>query len=267
MQRAGQLVGDVPVLDARANSLSRRYAQLLEGHHPVTVFLSAAILGYLCLAGLTVGFGFFITKVLLSIGGVAHADGHFVTWLVSHRTSGRTEASLIGSIVAGGVVLPIVVGVAAVAFACVRKWRVAAFLIAAIGVEAATYRLTIAFVHRNRPDVHRLEHLQVNASYYSGHTAASIAVYAGLALVLTSMFRSRAFAAVCWTLAIMLPPYVAMARMYRGMHHPTDSATGVLVGIGCLLVALFAARASECAARSRRTARELRDARASGARA
>ena len=168
---------------------------------------------------------------------------------------------------AGGVVIPTVVGVVAVALACLRRWRAAAFLIAAIGVEAATYRLTIAFVHRDRPQVPRLEHLQANASYPSGHTAASIAVYAGLALLLTSRFRRPGVAVLCWTLAILVPPFVAWARMYRGMHHPLDSAAAVLMGIGALIVALFAARAAGYASEAHEKRHRDRNAAASGARA
>jgi membrane-associated phospholipid phosphatase len=40
--------------------------------------------------------------------------------------------------------------------------------------------------------------------------------------------------------------------MYRGMHHPTDVAAAVLVGVGSLLVAIAAARAADAAVRSRR---------------
>jgi membrane-associated phospholipid phosphatase len=39
--------------------------------------------------------------------------------------------------------------------------------------------------------------------------------------------------------------------MYRGMHHPTDVAAGLLIGIGCLVVALTAARAAGAATRPR----------------
>ena len=230
----------------------KRFAETLDGRHPVTVFLAAAVVGYVLLAGASVALGLFLTKVLLHIDGVASADGRFVGWLVAHRSSSLTEASLIGSIMAGGVVIPTLVGLVAVALACLRRWRIAAFLIAAIAIEAATYRLTIAFVHRDRPHVVRLEHLPVHASYPSGHTAASIAVYCGLALVLASRFRSVWFRLPCWTLALAVPPFVAWARMYRGMHHPLDSAAAVLIGAAAVLIALFAARAAGIAARARR---------------
>ncbi len=152
---------------------------------------------------------------------------------------------------AGGVVLPIIAVVVALAFIALRHWRLAAFTILALGVESGSYRITTLVVHRHRPDVVRLENLPVNASYPSGHTAASIAVYAGLVLLLTSKFKNTVFRSFAWTIAVALPIFVAWARMYRGMHHPLDVAGGVVIGIAALCVLVFACRAADAAAASR----------------
>jgi membrane-associated phospholipid phosphatase len=45
--------------------------------------------------------------------------------------------------------------------------------------------------------------------------------------------------------------FVALSRMYEGMHHPIDVAGGVLIGIGAILVLLFACRAAGAAAERR----------------
>jgi hypothetical protein len=34
-----------------------------------------------------------------------------------------------------------------------------------------------------------------------------------------------------------------MSRIYRGMHHPLDVAMGLLLGVGCMVVAAVAVRA------------------------
>jgi membrane-associated phospholipid phosphatase len=128
----------------------------------------------------------------------------------------------------------------------------------------ATYRATSLLVHRGRPDVMRLEDLPANQSFPSGHVAASVVVYAGLALLITSRFQRRWVSVVCWTLAVALPVVVALSRMYRGMHHPTDVGAGVLVGVGSLTVALIATRACGEAIRLRR--RSHRGAAGAGAR-
>ena len=67
------------------------------------------------------------------------------------RSSGLTDASLIGSMIAGGVVLPIVAGVTALAAALARQWRVVGFLVFALALEAGVYRATTLVVHRERP--------------------------------------------------------------------------------------------------------------------
>ena len=130
--------------------------------------------------------------------GIGAADERVNVWLAAHRTPTRTDASLIGSIVAGGVVLPIIAGVLALVLRSSASGGIAAFFVFALAVESATYRATTLVVHSHRPRVVRLESLPVNASYPSGHTAAAIAVYCGLALLLTSGFTNALFRVVAW---------------------------------------------------------------------
>jgi undecaprenyl-diphosphatase len=127
----------------------------------------------------------------------------------------------------------------------------AAFVLFVVCVESGAYRMTTVFVHRDRPAVHRLESLPVDASFPSGHTAAALALYGGLLLLLMSRVRRRAVIAVAAPLVVAIPLFVAWARMYRGMHHLTDSVAGVLLGLGALLVIVFAARAAGAAAEHR----------------
>ena len=204
--------------------------------------------GLVVIAALSILLGLLVTHGV-ETGRIGAADERVNIWLAAHRTPARTDASLIGSIVAGGVVLPIVVGVLALVAALFRKWTLVAFFIFTLAVESATYRATTLVVHSHRPRVHRLESLSVNASYPSGHTAASIAVYGGLALLITSHFRNRAVRIVTWLLAVGMVAFVATARMYRGMHHPLDVAGGVVVGIAALCVLVLACRSAEAAAK------------------
>jgi undecaprenyl-diphosphatase len=133
--------------------------------------------------------------------------------------------------------------------AIARHWRLAAFLLCALAVESGSYRATTLVIHRHRPAVHRLETLPVNASYPSGHTAAAIAVYGGIALLLTSRIANRGARAAIWAIAALIPVYVAFSRMYRGMHHPTDVAGGAIIGILALVALVVVTRASGRAAR------------------
>ena len=88
--------------------------------------------------------------------------------------------------------------------------------------------------------------------FVSGHTAAALAVYGGLVLLLTSAFRNSAFRALAWTFALAMVTFVATSRMYRGMHHPLDIAGGIVLGVGALIVVVFACRTAGAAAEARR---------------
>jgi membrane-associated phospholipid phosphatase len=243
--------GAVPLLDARAGGPADRFARRLGGHHPAGVFFAAILAGFAILALIGIALGLLLTDVLLRAGGVARADNSAVTSLVADRTPSLTDASEIGSALGGAPLLPILVGAIALGFALLRKWRIAAFALFALSVESATYRVTSLVVPRERPEVTRLDDLPANDSFPSGHTAASVAVYVGLALLITSRFQSRGARFLAWSVAILVPAFVALSRMYRGMHHPLDVAGGCLIGIGALLVLLFACRAAGVAQRAR----------------
>jgi membrane-associated phospholipid phosphatase len=95
----------------------------------------------------------------------------------------------------------------------------------------------------------RLEHLPVNASYPSGHTAASIAVYCGLALLVSSLVNNRAVRAAAWSVALVLVALDVYSRLYRGMHHPIDVGGGVVVGVAAVCLLVLVCRASGAAGR------------------
>jgi membrane-associated phospholipid phosphatase len=241
----------VPVLDARSGGPARRFAERMSGRHPAVVFAAALLAGFAMLALLGVALGLLVTDVLLHSGGVADADEDAVRSIVSERTPLLTDASWVGTMLGGAPLLPVLVGAIALVCAFLRRWLIAAFAVFALTVESATYRVTSLVAPRERPDVKRLEDLPVDASFPSGHTAASVAVYAGLAVLITSRFPSGRPRAIAWTVAVLVPAIVALSRMYRGMHHPLDVAGGLVVGIGALLVLLFACRAASAAQEAR----------------
>ena len=240
-----------PVLDGDEHGLSARLADALGRDKPKRTFFAGLVIAFLVIAVASIALGLLLMDVLLSRTGLASPDERFVRSLANSRSNGLTDASLIGSIIAGGVVLPIVAGVTALASAVMGQWRVVGFLVFTLALEAGVYRATTLAVHRERPDVPRLEGLPADASYYSGHTAAAIAVYCGIALLATSRIRTRLGQVAIWAVAIAIPIFVALARMYRGMHHPLDIAGGVLVGIAVVAAMVFVCRAAGHAAAAR----------------
>jgi membrane-associated phospholipid phosphatase len=234
---------------SEAEQLGRRYA----GRSPILLFGLTTLFGYLVLAALMIGLGFLLVDVLLPIHAIGHDDEAVNEWLASNRSPSLSDASYVGSMIGDIPFIPGLVIITALGAAILRRWRVFAFIVGAILVEVATYRVTSLIVHRERPAVPRLdpEHLPVNQSFPSGHVAAAVVVYVGLALLISARVRDRRLMIPVWILAVALPLIVAASRMYRGMHHPIDAASGALMGLAALAIALFAVRAAGEAARLR----------------
>ncbi|MGW1764199.1 diacylglycerol kinase family protein [Streptomyces sp. NPDC002073] len=111
----------------------------------------------------------------------------------------------------------------------------ALFLGGSVAVQSAVFLVVTMFVERPRPDVPRLDGAPPTSSFPSGHVGASVALYGALATLVWTRLRGPWRYVVAAAL-FLVPPLVGLSRMYRGMHHPTDVAGGLLNGVATLLV-------------------------------
>lgn len=163
-------------------------------------------------------------------------------WLAAHRTPTLNELSYLGS-QAGNTHMILAVGLVAgaVALAAIRQWRPVVFLLATMFGELTLFLATAGFVGRARPDVPHLDGRLPTSSYPSGHVAATILLYAAIAVL--GMPRIRGWWR--WLLvvaAVLMPLWVAVSRMYRGMHHPTDVLGSVILAAGWLATMVYFVR-------------------------
>jgi undecaprenyl-diphosphatase len=244
-----------PCRDTRYPARETRFDGVAHGLPPIVAAVIAAVSGFLVVATATIAAGVLLVAVVLH-GNVQRADNDAIHWFADHRTSTWTTVSWIGSHLAETATVVIAVGAVTVALVVNRHLELAVFLVAAITVEAATYLVTVQFIDRQRPDVPRLEALNEGASYPSGHTAAAVVLYGGLALVASALGARLAVRRALLVLAFAAPLAVATARMYRGMHHPLDVVSGAVMGCACLAVGVFTAW---CFARSGRLRRTVSD--------
>jgi membrane-associated phospholipid phosphatase len=242
----------IPALAARPGGYAERFAAAVGDRHPALVFALALLGGLLLLLAASLLLGLLVVDGLVSGDGLGlgGTDESFNETLADHRTGTLTTIAEVGSQLGTAVLVTLVI-LLTIACAVARRWRIAAFALFALLVESATYYVTSFAIPRERPSVPRLEELEPDTSYPSGHTAAAVAVYGGLVLLLTTRFTSSLAKALAWTGAILLVTFIALSRLYQGMHHPLDVLGGVLVGIGAIVVALFACRAAGAAAERR----------------
>jgi undecaprenyl-diphosphatase len=115
-------------------------------------------------------------------------------------------------------------------------------LVLALALELAVFLSVTWVVARPRPDVVRLNASPSTSSFPSGHTAAATVLFAGLAIIITCCTPNMLLRVLSYVFAVAAALLVGFGRVYRGMHHPTDVMAGVVLGVGCLVVAVLVVR-------------------------
>jgi membrane-associated phospholipid phosphatase len=219
--------------------------------HSILRMLVVAFVGFLVVAGVALALGALVEHFVVG-HSLGRGDRDIARWFADRRTPTWNDLSLIGSYFAETATVLVILFVAIVVLAIRRNWPQIGLLVVSMTVEASVYVVATYFVTRDRPAVPRLEHLIVADSYPSGHTAAAVALYGTLAIVVWSLTKNRLWRSVTIALAFLAPIIVATSRMYRGMHNPTDVICGALIGAGCVVVGYLSVRAGLAEAHERR---------------
>lgn len=195
--------------------------------------IPSAVLVWAVLAGL----GYVLTRWL---PGTAFARWELSVdrWFVDQRSRSWNDVTQVGShaaetytVIAIGVVC--VIGLRVV----LGRWRESLFLAVALLGEVAIFVCTTLVIDRPRPAVPQLDAAPPTSSFPSGHVAAAVALYGGLAVVVWRSSRRGWLRAAAAVLAVGVPVAVGLSRLYRGMHFPTDVLCGALLGVLWLTVA------------------------------
>lgn len=216
--------------------------------HPAMAVASVAISGYVAMCLLFAGIGLLVTHQL---GALTRWDDDVVRSFAEHRTSALNDWTSYATKVADTFGILIVLVAATIVLLVFRHRWEALFLVIALCLELATFLTVNTVVDRPRPAGPRLGSLPSTSSFPSGHTAAMIALYGGLAVVVNAELRARIVRVVVWVVALLAATAIGLARVYRGMHHPSDVVAGALLGFAVLAVAFVAVRAGQHAAAER----------------
>lgn len=154
-----------------------------------------------------------------------HAIPH---WFAAQRTATLNHWSLIVSnLGATQDILIVSVATCVVFIAVTRHWRPVIFVAVVLFGELAAFLIIADIVKRPRPDVLNLDPHLPTSAFPSGHVAAATCLYAGLAILVIG--HARGWWRYLFLIpAIVMPVLIALARLYRGEHHPTDILASVL---------------------------------------
>jgi membrane-associated phospholipid phosphatase len=191
------------------------------------------LVGWVLTFGLLYVVGYLLTHVIPS-----GPDNAVPRWLQTFRTPGLDHLSWLGS-KAGDTHAILVVSLVfcPLALAFWRRWRPVVFVALTMIGELTLFLCSAAAVDRPRPPVAQLDGHMPTSSFPSGHIAATICLWTAIALVVTGRVRQW-WRWVFVGLAIVMPIVVALSRMYRGEHHPTD-ALGAALLAACWISVLY----------------------------
>ena len=204
---------------------------------------------WVLIVGAIVGVGELITKFG---NGNELGDRTIPHWLAAHRTPGLTTWSVVFTTLGGTAgILSAAVAICVVFVAVTRRWRPVVYIATLMAGELAGFLAAAAVVKRPRPDVSHLDHRLPTSAYPSGHTAATCCIYIALAILVIGHARGW-WRWLFLIPAVALPVLVALARMYRGEHHPTDVLGGMLfAGLWLIAASLLLKPNAEAGGRTR----------------
>jgi undecaprenyl-diphosphatase len=180
---------------------------------------AGVLIAWVLILGIVVGFGELVTR---AGNGNVLGDRTIPRWFAAHRTPGLTRWSLIVSdLGATRAILIVSVATAVVFLGITRRWRPVIFIATLMVGELGAFLAAGAVVRRPRPDVTHLDHHLPTSAYPSGHEAATCCLYVAIAILVIGHARGW-WRWLFLIPAIAMPILVALSRVYRGEHHPTD---------------------------------------------
>lgn len=204
---------------------------------PAGRILAALVTAFAALVGLGALLGTFLTG-WAGDRALGRLDRSVSVWLESHRTPTLNTLSDLGSGLSDTSSVIVLLVLSAGCFWLLwRRRDEIALLVTGLALEVSTFVSIAYVVGRDRPPVAQLDASPPTSGFPSGHTAAAVALYFGLVLVVYLQTDSRVLRRSAAALATIVVVAVAASRMYRGMHFPTDVVAGAMLGAACLTVA------------------------------
>jgi len=194
---------------AMSNMPVRHYGRIAAG----------ILVAWVLILGVIVGVGELVTR---DGNGNVLGDRTIPHWFAAHRTPGWTYWSQVFSTLgATQAILIVALATCVVFLAVTRHWRPVVFIAVLMFGELGAFLATAAVVKRPRPDVTHLDQHLPTSAYPSGHEAATCCLYVAIAILVIGHARGW-WRWLFLIPAIAMPVLVALSRMYRGEHHPTD---------------------------------------------
>jgi len=198
--------------------------------------VGAVLAAFVLVEALLLGLGLLVTRVL-DDSALEEQEVAFTEEVLTSRTPLWDDLTRYGSLLGATATVVALTAAGCLVLALRRHGpRLPLFLAVAVVGETLLFLLASALLDRVRPPIPQLDVAPPTSSFPSGHTAASIALWVGLALGLARTRPGHRLRLLVWTLAVVVPLVVLLSRLYRGMHWPSDVVASVLFTVVWLLL-------------------------------
>jgi undecaprenyl-diphosphatase len=194
----------------------------------------AGTLGIFLLTGLIVaviGTALFVALASHVRSGSTQAlDESVIRWLSAHRTSGLDAAMVEVTALGTGIVVMMIVAVAAL-FLALTQHRYSAILLLAstFGGLVLNEVLKHGF-NRPRPTIIVPAVHAVSSSFPSGHAMSAAIVYSTVAYLAARLHKRKWARWLVMTAALSVIAMISFSRLYLGVHYPSDVLAGLVIG-------------------------------------
>ncbi|QAV21385.1 phosphatase PAP2 family protein [Paenibacillus chitinolyticus] len=217
------MIKAVPDLFVQDQELVKKGRLIIAMNTKLNVLLTRSFLVCLLLA---VCFG--TVALLVSRRQIAWFDETIISFVQGAESPGLTAAAGLLSEIGSSAVVPFITIAAALYLYFVLKHRAEVILlIAAIGGSAILNTILKKIFQRDRPAIHIIME-ETGFSFPSGHSMAVVGLYGILVYLLWKHISSAAGRAVLVTLATAMIVAMGLARIYLGVHYPSDVLGGYL---------------------------------------
>jgi len=198
------------------------------------------VLAYVLMTAIAIGLGYLVVHQL---GGVRSFDDRVARWFARHRTATWDDVTWVGSFIADAYVkIPVTIVLCVIFLWRWRRWTEPTLLAGALILEVGVFTTTAFVIDRPRPPISHLDPIPPTGSFPSGHSAAAVAFYGAIAIIVCWHTRNRLGRTIAIGAAFLVPLVVATSRMYRGMHHLSDIVVGLVIGLVSLWITWLVVR-------------------------
>lgn len=179
---------------------------------------------------------FVVVSVLVMLNLTLPRDVAILEWMGQVRRPWLTETMLLFTFIGSGEIeLPLAILIGYLLWRLGRAQCARRFVLAALSAELLYIILKAAF-QRERPRI--IERLADAGwySYPSGHAMLAPVIYGFGLLLLARSVPHRWARIVLLALSGIIPPSIALSRVYLGVHYPSDVVGALFLGTALVLL-------------------------------